>query len=374
MKKHILIVTIDSLRADHVGCYSKQAPTTPNLDAFAASGARFEHYLTSISATLPSHCSLLTGCTPSINGINWNGVETPRRRKTLAEIAGQEGYATSAITSWGGFQVQEVYGFKNAYSQDGAGAVENRGDYTINRVEQWVQNADAQDPQLLWVHLIDPHTPDNCPEPYPQTYAGEVAFADFLIGKLIKLWDGKFAGQHSLAIITADHGEHLNDHGVERGHGTLWHSNLRVPLLMRSPDLIEPGTVVPELTRQIDVLPTILDYCGLPMPYNVEGLSLRGLIEGTDSDLRLLHQSQIIHGDTYTTTVRNAEYAFLFGDGKDLVHAFDRRSDPDEESDLWTREGTTRHSVEHSERDAREGSVFDESIPPHHLRGKNESH
>ena len=355
MNKHILLVTIDSLRADHVGCYGKHVTQTPNLDAFAASGVRFEHFLTSVSATLPSHCSLLTGCTPLVHGINWNGVETPRRRKTLAEIAGQQGYATSAITSWGGFQAQGVYGFENTYSQDGAGAEENRGDYTLKRVEEWVQNADAKTPQLLWVHFIDPHTPDNCPQPYPQTYAGEVEFADFLVGELIQMWDAKFEGRHSLAVITADHGEHLNDHGVERGHGTLWHSNLRAPLLLRSPELIKPGTVVPELVRQIDVLPTILDCCSLPMPYNVEGMSLRGLIEGTDSNLRLVHQGQAIHGDTYTATVRTAEYAFLFGDHKDLAHAFDRRSDPDEESDLWKQEGTTRQSAEHSARDAREG-------------------
>ena len=94
---------------------------------------------------------------------------------------------------------------------------------------------------------------------------------------------------NSVAVITADHGEHLNDHDVERGHGTLWPSNLWVPLLVRSRGLIEPGVVVPELTRQIDVLPTILDYCELPMPHDMEGMSLRGLIEGTDRELGLFH-------------------------------------------------------------------------------------
>ena len=90
-------------------------------------------------------------------------------------------------------------------------------------------------------------------------------------------------------LITADHDEHLDDHGVERGHGTLWITNLRVPLLIRCPGLIAPGRVVDELTRQIDILPTLLDYCDLPMPYDVQGMSLRGMISGDDFVLRLVH-------------------------------------------------------------------------------------
>ena len=353
MKHHILFVTIDSLRADHVGCYDRREIRTPNLDAFAAEGARFDRHLTSVSATLTSHCSLLTGCTPSVNGINWNGVTLPRRRKTGAEIAKEAGYATTAITSWGGFQNQQVYGFESHHSEGGAGSDENRGDKTIRRVLDWLEQVDASRPQMLWVHFIDPHTPDNCPEPFPQTYVGEVEFVDTLIGDLIEGWDQALGADNSVAVISADHGEHLNDHGVERGHGTLWLTNLWVPLLVRSPGLIEPGVVVPELTRQIDVLPTVLDYCELPMPHNMEGMSLRGLIEGADENLGLFHCGQAIYDDTYTVTVRNAEYAFHFGDGKNLVHAFDLRSDPDEDDDLWHGDSLARHSAEHSLKDAR---------------------
>ena len=123
---------------------------------------------------LPSHTSLMTGCVPSVHGVNWNGVVTTRRRRTLAEIAAAAGYATTAITSWGGFQKQEGLGFQQVYSDAGAGAEDNRGDRTITRVEMWLEEADGSQPQLLWVHFIDPHTPDSCPDPFPQTYAGEV--------------------------------------------------------------------------------------------------------------------------------------------------------------------------------------------------------
>ena len=356
MKRHILLVTIDSLRADHVRCYGQRDIDTPNLDAFAAAGVRFEHHLSSLSTTMPSHCSLLTGCTPAVHKINWNGVTNKRRRTTLAELVQTHGYRTTAVTSWGGFQNQQVYGFQAAYSEGGAGSEENRGDFTLPRVEAAIERADVNQPQLVWVHLIDPHTPDNCPAPFPQTYEGEIRFVDSIAGRLIDAWDAKFSAEDSLSIVTADHGEHLNDHGIERGHGTLWHVCLRIPLLIRAPGLIESGTVVGELTRQIDVFPTILDYLQLPMPYNVEGMSLKGLIESTDSDLRLIHQGQAMREETATYTIRSASFSFHFSENDDLVHVFDRRRDPDEEIDLLANNGTAGHSVKHSLNDAREGS------------------
>lgn len=354
MNKHILLITIDSLRADHLGCYKETDIRTPNLDAFAASGVRFHQHLSSLATTLPSHTSLFTGCVPSVHGVNWNGVKTSRRRQTLAEIAGLQRYATTAITSWKGFQSQDVLGFQEAHSEEGAGSLENRGDRTVERVEAWLDRVDASRPQLLWVHFIDPHTPDNCPDPFPQTYVGEVEFVDTLIGRFLAGWDERFGADNTFTAITADHGEHLNDHGIERGHGTLWITNLRIPLLIRCSGLIQPGTVAQDLTRQIDVLPTILDYCDLPMPYDVQGMSLRGLIEGRDSWMRLVHQGQAMHGDSNTVTVRTEHYAFFFDDDGDLVHIFDRRVDESEDEDLWECYGAVRQSIEHSLRDGRQ--------------------
>ena len=154
-------------------------------------------------------------------------------------------------------------------------------------------------------------------------------------------------------MITADHGAHLNDHGVERGHGTLWITNAWIPLLMRAPGLIDSGVVVGELTRQIDVLPTILDYCGLTMPYDVQGMSLRGAIEGLDSGMRLVHQGQAVYDGNDSVTVRTAEYAFHFGDGE-LARVFDRRRDAAEEASILSADGVVSDSVEHSVRDGQE--------------------
>ncbi len=272
---HILLVTIDSLRGDHLGCYGAQDIRTPHLDTFAGSGVRFHQNLSSLATTLPSHTSLITGCVPSVHGVNWNGVVTPRRRRTLAEIAAAAGYATTAITSWGGFQNQEGLGFQQVYSDAGAGAEDNRGDRTITRVETWLEEADGSQPQLLWV-----------------------------------------------------------------------------PLLIRCPGLIAPGRVVDELTRQIDILPTLLDYCDLPMPYDVQGMSLRGMISGDDVGLRLVHRGQAVHSEADTVTVRTEDHTFFFEDRR-LVHVFDRQADPDEDTDLWP-EGAARQSVAHSVRDGRE--------------------
>lgn len=353
-KPHILLVTIDTLRADHLGCYGARHVRTPNLDAFAASGVRFGFHLSSLATTLPSHTSLMTGCTPSVHGINWNGVTRPRRRKTAAELARDAGYATTAITSWKGFQNQQVFGFDHAYSEGGAGADTNRGDYTLQRVTDWLETVDPDQPQMLWVHFIDPHTPDNCPEPFPQTYVGEVEFVDTMLGRMLEAWDAKLRADRSFTVVTADHGEHLNDHGVERGHGTLWLTNLHIPLAIRAPNLIEPGTVVPELTRQIDVLPTLLDYLELPMPHNVEGMSLRGLIEGDDRDLHLAHVGQAINDERFALTLRNQRYALHFAEDMELAHVFDLGRDLGEAHDLWQAPHDADYSVEHSVRDGKE--------------------
>ena len=118
--------------------------------------------------------------------------------------------------------------------------------------------------------------------------------------------------------------------------------------------MIAPGASVPELTRQIDVLPTVLDYCQIPMPHNVEGMSLRGLIEGSDRDLGLVHCGQAIHDDTHAVTVRNRDYALHFGDGGSLAHVFDLRSDVHEEHNLWNTDAAVNYSAEHSRRDSQQ--------------------
>jgi arylsulfatase A-like enzyme len=134
----------------------------------------------------------------------------------------------------------------------------------------------------------------------------------------------------------------------------MWACNLHIPLMIRFPGRIRPGTVVTEFTRQIDVMPTLLDYTGLPMPYNVEGISMRGLIEGRESNLRLIHHAQNFNVNAFACSVRNAEYTFLFGNNHELVHAYDRRTDPGETIDLFQGKGEMRHGVEHSIRDAQE--------------------
>ena len=338
--KHILLVTIDTLRADYVGCYGKRDIRTPTLDAVAAEGVRFDHHLTSITCTLASHCCLMTGCTPCVNGVTWNWITTPARRKTLAQMGADRGYATSAVTSWYAFADQRVFGFERAYSQGKFKGDDTRGDATVDRVMSWLAQTDLAQPQMWWVHFIDPHEPDNCPDPYPKTYVGEVEFVDDQLGRLLRHWDDEVGLDETLLVITADHGEHINDHGVERGHGSQFLTNLQVPLLMRAPGLINAGTVVNELTRQIDVLPTILEFCQMPMPHNVEGMSLRGLIEGTESGLRLVHHGHCVNDreapfPPYLASIRNGEYAFLFGQEKSLTHIFDLRGDAGEEVNLW---------------------------------------
>ena len=111
------MLALCALRADYLRCYGKRDVHTPNLDALAAHGVRFGYHLVSSAATFPSHCSLMTGCTPLVNGVTWNWVTSPCRRKTLPQIAIEAGYATTAVTSWYAFTDQKVFAFQHAYSQ-----------------------------------------------------------------------------------------------------------------------------------------------------------------------------------------------------------------------------------------------------------------
>ncbi|MBL4575050.1 MAG: sulfatase [Opitutaceae bacterium] len=359
--QHLLVITVDTLRADYLTCNGSDKTKTPHFDRFAESGVNLAHHLTSIGSTLSSHCSLFSASTPMVNKVKCNGMRDENKRKTLPLIAAENGYQTAAITSWCGFQAQQGYGFQSLHSDHKAASLENRGDKTLERVQEWVAETDPSKPLFLWVHLIDPHTPYNCPEPYPQTYEGSVEFSDYIVGQILKEWDGKMGLENTMTVLTADHGEHLNDHGIEVGHGTLWHTNLWAPLMISSPGHINPGTRIPELVRQIDVMPTILDYLKLPMPYDCQGMSIRGLIEGHDRDLKLLHQGQAFYEEKTAnakrvpdaTTIRNDEFSFHFSKDGTLSHVFDTRSDPGEERDLCQGD-KVEYSVEHSIKDSRE--------------------
>jgi arylsulfatase A-like enzyme len=217
-----VLIAIDTLRADHLGCYGYRRIGTPAIDQLASEGVRFEHAYAQVPLTLPSHTVILTGTYPMFNGVR--DLTSPGLNQTiptLAEIMRQNGYSTAAFVSsfvlnsmWGLNRGFEVYDYE---TDPGAGnnpsLLERRGDRTVGRVLDWL-DSHADRPFFVWVHLYDPHSPYRPPEPYFSRYAGhlydgEIAFDDEQLGRLFAQLRKLNLYDNSLIVLASDHGESL---------------------------------------------------------------------------------------------------------------------------------------------------------------------
>jgi arylsulfatase A-like enzyme/Tfp pilus assembly protein PilF len=292
---NVLLVTIDTLRADRVGAYGGRAGLTPAIDRLAAEGLRFDSMRAHVPLTLPSHASLMTGRLPPRHGVRDNGAyRLDPAQPTLAAALAAAGYRTAAFV--GAFVVAGRFGLNTGFDlyderfaerplPGRTDVVERRADAVIAPAGAWLRDAAA--PWFAWVHLYDPHEPYAPPEPYAsrfaaQPYDGEVAYADAALGRLL---DGlRAAGRldRTLVVIAADHGEGLGDHG-ERTHGLFaYETTLRVPVILWAKDRLRPG-VFAGSAGLIDLAPTIADVLGVAWTAG-DGVSLRGRLNGEDSD------------------------------------------------------------------------------------------
>ncbi len=293
---NLLIVTIDTLRADHLSCYGSRVVLTPNIDSIAAGGLRFRRALSPVPLTLPSHASLFTGMDPLSHAVRNNGTFVlDSSIVTLAEVLLEQGYRTGAFV--GAIPVDSRFGLGQGfqvYDDDYPGGnrrtslalAERPAPEVIDRATAWLANQTDGGRWFGWIHLYDPHAPYAPPVPFAQDYAsdlyaGEIAFVDQVLGGLFDFLRERGLLDDTWIILTSDHGEGCGDQHLERGHGIFtYHSTLWVPLLFRYPAMFAASTVIEQRVRLIDIMPTVLDYLGLPIPERVQGESLRPLIEG----------------------------------------------------------------------------------------------
>jgi choline-sulfatase len=294
----VLLVTIDTVRADHVGCYGDRRAATPVMDGLAARGVRFEEAVAQVPLTLPSHASILTGVTPLVHGVRDNaGFALGPRPRTLAEAFRDAGYRTAAFVS--GFPVHHRFGLGRGFGtyddrfprgSDPARPtyIERRAGQTVGEAARWLETTTptpgtAPAPVFVWVHLFDPHAPYEPPEPQAsrfrdRPYDGEIAYADQQLGVLLDRWRTLRAGRNPVVLVTSDHGEGLGDHG-EPTHGLfIYDSTIRVPLVVAGPG-VPAGRVVTGAVRSIDIAPTLLDLAGRAPLAGIEGVSLRASFE-----------------------------------------------------------------------------------------------
>lgn len=289
-KPNILLVTIDTLRADHLGCYGYAGVKTPVIDGLAGRGVLFSRAFAHTPSTLPSHTNILLGLTPSAHGVHDNSNFIVREGfLTLAEWLKAQGYATGAFV--GAFPLDSRFGLTRGFDvyDDNYGSqgpmdlvfIERRADVVVGKALEWLR--ERRGPWFLWVHLFDPHQPYDPPEPFKSQYGGkpydgEIAFVDSSMGRLMDYLTKEGIDDDTAVILTADHGESLGEHG-ESTHGYFaYNATLHVPLIAALPDR-KAGRVDVNVCH-IDIFPTVCDLLGQKRPDGLQGISLMPLIRG----------------------------------------------------------------------------------------------
>lgn len=289
---NILLITLDTTRADHIGCYGNKDIETPNIDRLAASGLRYENAFTPAPITLPAHTSIMTGTYPLFHGVRVNsGFYLPAEALTLAEILRGEGYDTAAFV--GAFPLDSQTGIDQGFDlyDDNYPSSLEKGTHPLLRryfderpaaevsatALSWLEQRD-QRPFFLWTHYFDPHQPLRPPSPYRERYPSspydaEIASVDEAIGNVITWLETHDLLEQTLVVLTADHGEGLGEHGEATHALMLYSSTLRVPLIVRDPSHLTE-TSLSALVSTVDIFPTVLERLGLEVPKGNQGVAL----------------------------------------------------------------------------------------------------
>ena len=292
--RHLVLVTIDTLRADRLGCYGSTTVETPHLDRIAREGAMALQASAPVPLTLPSHASLMTGRLPPEHGQRDNlAPPLPLSLPTLAEVLKGAGFETAAFISSVVLAARtrldrgfETYADDFEWKGEARflNTIQRPGDQTLGLAVEWLEQRDPARRFFAWIHLYDPHEPYEPPEPFASRYAGrpydgEVAWSDELIGRLYAALERLSLLQHTLLVVVSDHGEGLGDH-EETLHGFfVYQTTLRVPLIVRGPGVAAGGRV--EAVVQIpDLFPTILDLMGVAGVPEASGRNIAPALRG----------------------------------------------------------------------------------------------
>ena len=292
-KPNVVLITLDTTRADHLGCYGYPYVRTPNLDALARRGVLFEQAVTVSPLTLPAHCTIMTGTFPTHHGVRLNGnTALSDEQTTLAEVFSGQGYATGAFigafvldSRWGlnqGFQRYDDKFDLKKYKHIDLGAVQRPGNQVMDAALAWLEEEKAK-PFFAWIHLYDPHSPYEPPEPYYSEYRakglaglydGEIAFMDEQIGRCVAWLEKNGLEKTTVFLLVGDHGEGLGSHG-EGAHGYfIYDYAVHVPLIVSAPFPALQGKRVASQVGTVDVFQTLLDLAGVRAPARAQGASL----------------------------------------------------------------------------------------------------
>jgi len=346
-----ILITVDTLRADRIGCYGFSGISTPTMDMFARRGVKFEKCISTATLTLPSHASLMTGTYPTFHGVRDNGgFLVPQEMTTLAEMMKQNGYKTSAYVAayvldskWGLDQGFDHYfdSFDlSKYKTVSLGNVQRPGNEVIDEVLPWLAEH-KQEKFFTWIHLYDPHTPYEPPEPYMEKYPnhpyiGEIAYTDSQLARLWQFLEENDLVENTVLVFASDHGESLGEH-QEQSHGfCIYQEGVHVPLIFVTPFEKLHGVSRARPVSLVDVMPTILDLAGIQAPSQVQGKSLQPLFSKDSKGVESIAYSETFYprfhyGWSELKSLQDERYKLILAPELEL---YDLQSDPDEERNI----------------------------------------
>jgi len=349
LAERIVLITLDTTRADHLGCYGYGKGETPNLDRLAGESTLFEHALSPVAVTLPAHSSIFTGLYPAQHGVHCNGTfRLDSSQRTMAEILKEAGFATFAVPS--SFAVARRFGlaqgfdeFLDPFVEEGTKKLpldtERKAEEVASLGIEWL-GRQAGRKVFVWLHFYDPHWRYQPPFPFSvrfrdRPYDGEIAYTDQEIGRVLEaLRSDPDAWGRTLLIVVGDHGEGLYEHG-ESSHGVLaYQSTLHVPLLIKPPGGRHRARFA-ERVSQVDLLPTVLEYAGLPSLQGLSGIGLRPAMEGKALPARALYfealSGALNYGWSSLEGIVRGNFKLIDGVDPEL---YDLAADPDETHNL----------------------------------------
>ncbi len=354
---NVLFFTLDTTRADHIGCYGYPKISTPNIDFLADEGILFQNATAQSPLTLPSHSSIFTGSYPLFHGVRDNGgFYLEEDKVTLAEILQKEGWTTGAFI--GAFVLDSRWGLNQGfdhyydnfdfakYKKISLASVQREGGEVIKAFFEWFEG-NSQKRFFSWIHFYDPHTPYEPPEPYKSQYEkqpwglydGEIAYVDFLIGKVLENLRERDLLEKTVIIIVGDHGESLGEHH-ESAHGFfIYDATVSVPLIIRIPSAHLQGKTIATQVQNVDIMPTLCELLDLQVPETVQGRSLLPLIMG-----RKLKKEPPAYSETYypryhygwseLKSLRTTKYKYILAPRPEL---YDLDLDPREQNNIFNK-------------------------------------
>jgi len=378
---NVVFITIDTLRADHLGCYGYKRIHTPNLDALAATGTRFERAYTPVPVTLPAHTVIFTGTYPMFNGMHdFSGNKLGPSTITLASLLKDQGYATGAVVGSAvldsrfglnrGFDFYYDHFDFNRLQESNIDEMDRPGNLVADAALDWLSK-NYQHKFFLWMHLYDPHHPYEPPPPYnteykDHLYDGEIAFADAQVGRLLNFLKQKGLYRNTLIVFTGDHGESLGEHG-ELTHGFfIYNATLHVPVIIHLPGQVATK-VVAEPINIADLMPTALNALKLEVPSQVQGRNLLPLMTGKEKA-----EPVSLYAETFLPrlhfnwselrSVETEKYHYIQAPKPEL---YDLSKDPDEKENLYSQKKAVAEELQ-----ARLTSLVDRYSASHEMAEK----